>query len=267
MEFTENIISKLMKIGLTKYESMAYLTLLGNQEITAYEVSKRSGVPKSKIYGAIESLIEKRIAILNGTDPIKYATIPLDKFLSNYKTETDTTIDYLKENIKNMKTTEITDYIWHFNGYDQIFAKIKIMLNDVKESIYLDTWAEDYDILYNDLLGTSKNNIDLTSVIYGNVKNTVGKTYYHEMYGMNKVAAKNGRWLSLVVDNKECLFATFSNNLSSCVWTQNKSFMLMTETFITHDIYIAEIYLKHKGELDKEFGENLQNLRQNLNMG
>ncbi|SDE17682.1 TrmB family transcriptional regulator [Sporomusa acidovorans] len=267
MKFIENIISNLMKIGLTKYESMVYLTLLENQEITAYEISKRSGVPQSKIYGTVGSLIEKGIALPNGTDPTKYAALPLDKFLENYKTETETTIDYLKDNIKNIKTDNTTDYIWHFNGSEQIYTKIKSMLGNVQKSIYLTAWAKEYDFFYKDLFAASEKNIDVVSVLYGTTQKTVGKIYYHEMHDMHKIAAKYGRWFSLVIDNKESLFASFNEQNSCAVWTQNIAFMLVTESFIMHDIYIAEIYLKHKEELNKEFGENLEKLRQNIHIG
>lgn len=39
----------------------------------------------------------------------------------------------------------------------------------------------------------------------------------------------------------------------------------MAESFISHDIFIAEIYKMHKLELDKEFGPNMQHIRKYVN--
>lgn len=261
------IVSELVKVGLNKYEAMVYITLLQNPEITAYEIGKRSGVPQSKIYDTVKEMVNKGIVILNGADPVKYVAIPLEDFLDRYKSETERSISYLKENIKNINNTKIADYMWHFDGKDQTSNKVRSMIKNATKSIYLDIWAEDYEILYDDLLEAYNRGVDVVSVVYGDIKNEIGKVYYHQMHGMDEDAAKNGQWLCLVIDYSECLFAILKGEGSSGVWTQNKAFMLVTECFITHDIYISEIYLKYKDQLDKEFGYNLEKLRKKLNIG
>lgn len=267
MSLKDEIINRLTTIGFNKYEAKVYLTLLENQEITAYEISKRSGVPQSKIYETVRSLVNKGISSMSGFEPIKYSALPLDEFLNNYKSSTESTIDYLKENIKNINDIQTSDYIWHLNGLDSIKNKANSMINSAKKSIYLSMWNEEYNGVYDDLLDANKRNVDIVSVLYGKVKNEIGKIYYHEMHGMKEDAAINGRWISLVVDYNECLFAIIKEEDSSCVWTQNKSFMLVTECFITHDIFLAEIYSKHRDELDKEFGYNLEKIRKHLHIG
>lgn len=262
-----NIVNELIKIGLNKYEAMVYITLLQTPEITAYEIGKRSGVPQSKIYDTVKELVNKCIVILNGVDPIKYVAIPLEEFLDRYKMETEHTINYLKENIKDINNAKIADYMWHFYGKDQTSDKIKKMIKNAKGSIYLDIWEEDYEFLYEKLLEAHNRGVDVVSVVYGDVENEIGKVYYHQMHGMDQNVKNNGKWLSIVVDNSECLFGILKDNESSSVWTQNKAFMLVTECFITHDIYISEIYLKHKDLLDKEFGYNLENIRKKLHIG
>lgn len=262
-----SIVSELIKVGLNKYEAMVYITLLQNPEITAYEIGKRSGVPQSKIYDTVKELVNKCIVILNGSDPIKYVAIPLEEFLDRYKRETEHTIDYLKEHIKDISNAQIADYMWHFNGKDQTNGKIKKMIENANGSIYLDIWAEDYEFIYEDLLAAHNRGVDVVSVIYGDIKNEIGKVYYHEMYGIDEDVKRHGKWLSLVVDDSECLFGILKGDESSGIWTQNKAFMLVTECFITHDIYISEIYLKYKDLLDKEFGYNLEKIRKKIHIG
>lgn len=267
MSFKDEIINRLTTIGFNKYEAKVYLTLLENQEITAYEISKKSGVPQSKIYETMRSLVVKGISSISGSDPTKYSALPLDEFLNNYKSSTESTIDYLKENINNINNGQSTDYIWHFNGKDTILNKAKSMIKNADKSIYLSLWAEEYNSLHEDLLEAENRGVHIVSVLYGDIKDKVGKIYYHEMYGMKEDAAINGRWVSLVADDNECLFAIIKDNDSSSVWTQNKSFMMVNECFITHDIFIAEIYSKHRDELNKEFGYNLEKIRKHLHIG
>jgi len=263
-----NVVNELMKVGLTKYEATVYVTLLENPSITAYEISKRSNVPQSKIYSTVKALMSKNfINLIDQMSPKKYVAIPLEDLLENYKKETDSRIKYIKENAKNMNTGREYDYFLHFYGTDKIFAKLREMIQNAEKSIYLDIWAEDYELLYSDLAAAEKRGVTIVCVAYGPVHKELGQMYYHEMPGMEEDASKNGRWLSLVVDYSQCLFAILKS-LDSCgVWTQNKAFMLVTECFITHDILIAEIYGKFRPMLNEAFGPNLEKIRENLHIG
>lgn len=261
------IIDELIKIGLTKYEAMLYITLLKSPEITAYEISKRSMIPQSKIYDVVKSVSNKGLVIINDSKPVKYSALPIDEFLDRYKRETDDTLSYLKKNITSIDKTERVDFMWHINGLDKILSKLKAMIKGAQKSIYMSVWAEDYNYLYKELLAASKKGIEIVAVLYGEPEKKVGQVYYHEMHGMEKDAEENGRWMSIVVDYKQCIFNIFTPSEATGVWTENKSFMLLAECFITHDIFIAEIYLKHKDELDREFGYNLQKIREKLSIG
>jgi sugar-specific transcriptional regulator TrmB len=262
-----DVVTELTKLGLNKYEAKVYIALLKNPEITAYEIGKRSGVPQSKIYDTVKELANKCMVILNGADPVRYVAVPLEEFLNRYKKETEHTMNYLKENIKNINNTKYVDYMWHFQGENQSNDKVKGMIESAAKSIYLDVWAEDYKLLYNDLLKAYERGVEIVSVVYGEIENKIGKVYYHQMHGMEEDANVNGKWLCLVTDYSESLFSISKDGDSSGVWTQNKSFMLVTECFITHDIFISEIYLKYKELLDKEFGPNLEDLRKELPIG
>jgi len=46
----ESVVEKLKRVGLTEYEAKAYLCLLRNHLNSATKLSKKSGVPRTKIY-------------------------------------------------------------------------------------------------------------------------------------------------------------------------------------------------------------------------
>ncbi len=266
-DIESNIVNELIKVGLNKYEAMVYMALLQTPKITAYEAGRKSGVPQSKIYDTVKELVNKRIVTMDCIAPIRYVAVPLEEFLNRYKNKTEDTINYLRENIKNINNAKTIDYIQHFYGKNQTNYKIKSMIESSKRSIYLDIWADDYEDWYEKLLEAHSRGVDIVSVVYGKINNEIGKVYYHEMHSMEKDAHQNGRWFSLVVDYSEFLFSISKGNESSSVWTKNESFTLITKCLITHDIYISEIYLKYKNILDKEFGYNLEKLRQKLHIG
>ncbi|QIB27974.1 hypothetical protein [Caloranaerobacter azorensis] len=124
----------------------------------------------------------------------------------------------------------------------------------------------DYEYFKDELKLLEQRGVEIVTVLYGNVSEEIGEIYYHEMEEMESYALKHGRWFTLVSDGEESLFAMFNEDKSQAIWTANKAFMLMAESFIVHDIYLAEIYKEYREELDKKFGPNLKRIRQKMHI-
>jgi len=263
----DRMIEKMMEVGLNKYEAKAYFSLLKRPDITAYELGKISGVPQAKIYEAMSKLLEKNLVNIISDNPVKYVALDFESFLDTYKKNVNKNVKYLKNNLKKINSSNGISYLLHLEGIDNINNKIKSVLSNSKKFIYLETWNKDYEFFKEDLKLLEERGIEIVTVLYGDTDEKVGQIYYHEMYDMEKNVLKHGRWLTLVSDGKESLFAMFNENKTQAIWTENEAFMLMAESFIVHDIYLAEIYKKYKKELDKEFGPNLKKIREKMWIG
>jgi len=62
----------LKDVGLTEYESQAYLSLVSSGELTAREVSSSTSIPYSKVYSVLDSLEIKGWVEIKGGRPRKY---------------------------------------------------------------------------------------------------------------------------------------------------------------------------------------------------
>jgi len=90
------VLKTLKKIGLTEYESKIYLTLIKHGTQTAKEISKKSKVPKNRIYDSVEFLKERcLIEEIIGT-PKKYKAINPKIALSEYLKS----LEKLEENLE-----------------------------------------------------------------------------------------------------------------------------------------------------------------------
>jgi len=77
----ESVVEKLQRIGLTEYESKAYLALLSTHLNTATKVAEKSGVPRTKIYMVLESLANKGwVRIYSGVPLLFKAANPSEVF-------------------------------------------------------------------------------------------------------------------------------------------------------------------------------------------
>lgn len=69
------LVKKMKQFGYTESETNIYLSLVENGSMTGYEVSKKSGVPRSKVYNNLETLVKKGVVLVNKSEPKIYSAI------------------------------------------------------------------------------------------------------------------------------------------------------------------------------------------------
>jgi sugar-specific transcriptional regulator TrmB len=107
-----NVVEKLLQLGLTEYEAKTYTALLNTHLCTATQASEKSGVPRTRIYQVLESLQRKGwIRVYSGVPLLFKAIEP--RFVFEKVKE-----DYV-ELLENLKTT------------------LKNQVNDMKEKIII----------------------------------------------------------------------------------------------------------------------------------
>ncbi len=260
----QDLIEKMLDVGLNRYESKAYLSLLQNRSVTAYEIAKISGVPQSKIYETMERLLKKNLVNVVDDNPVKYIALNMDNYIDNYRKNIGESIAFIKEGIEEISPKRKVSHLLHITGRDNVDQQLRTMLGKVKEFAYLEIWDTDYEEIYRDVEKLVDAGKEVVIVLYGEVKKEVGKVYHHEMEGLLNQKRSLGRWMTLVVDGKESLFSIENDEGVQGIWTENESFMVMAEAFIAHDIFLAEIYKRYREDLDRDFGPNLQKIREHI---
>ncbi len=76
MPINENTRMALHEMGLSAYETDAYLVLLEGGQMTAMEISQQASVPYSKMYEVLNQLKEKGWIKSNETRPYRYYPVP-----------------------------------------------------------------------------------------------------------------------------------------------------------------------------------------------
>lgn len=255
------IINKMAEFGFTKYQAKAYITLLENDDISAYEISKRSGVPQSKVYETVNNLVEEGIIIARGENPVHYSPLPLKEFIQRHRSKMEKSLNTLEKELKEVSRGSEIDYMWHFEGPDSCMEKVKNIIEKAENIIVLEIWDEEYQRLCQELQAAADKGVKILMIYYGEERELPGEVYFHRLEKLQEYTSSQGRWLTVLTDSSDCFFGSFSEDRTEGIWSQNQAFMLMAQSFISHDIYIAEIYDKFSRELDREFGPNLARLR------
>ncbi len=167
----ESVVEKLKKVGLTEYEARVYLSLLRDHLNSASKLSKKSDVPRTKIYSVLRSLQEKGwVRVYSGVPLLFRAINPheiferikkdYEEFLESIQTTLNEEVGGMKEKfvikksdlgLRGLKDEMMkANTIWISNATTDFIRRVK------------DTFKEDAEVkvlLFPGEKGTSHKNI------------------------------------------------------------------------------------------------------------
>ncbi len=97
----ESVVEKLKRVGLTEYEAKAYLCLLKNHLNSATKLSKKSGVPRTKIYSVLRSLQRKGWVKIYSGAPLLFRAIDPSEVFDRIKRGYEDFLESIKTTLGN----------------------------------------------------------------------------------------------------------------------------------------------------------------------
>lgn len=131
-------INLLNKIGLTMYESQAYLALTLLISANAVEIAEKAEIPRSKIYGVLKRLAEKDFIEIESGRPLTYNVNSPVEVLTREKEKLNSEIDdgiSRLTNIYENGMSQVQAPIWRIYGVDKIIAQELEIIKRAKKSI------------------------------------------------------------------------------------------------------------------------------------
>ena len=150
----------LRELGLTEYETNAYLTLLEKGMLTASECSASSGVPRPRCYDVLRSLMEKGLVKMEPGRPTRYAVNPPDiglrNLYKNYKDSVERELETKERSVRLLSSQlsqiynremldNIEEYVWVSKEEFNPLSYVE-MLNEASSMFYIVTpYSESID--------------------------------------------------------------------------------------------------------------------------
>lgn len=258
-------INLLNRIGLTDSEARAYLALLQKGELSGYEASKVSAVPRSKIYNVLESLISKGFAVFTeGQYGNRYMALPIEEVSEKIRFETGSTLDELEEQLKDSSSKTNLEYIWHIREYSNVFTKCRNIIRSTREELFLQIWEEDLPQIVEELKNLENQDVRLGVIYYSNNPDSQVplKRFYRHGLAEEKYREMGGRWITLVSDSREVIFGQiFNENNAEVIWTESSPMIFMAKEYVKHDIYFYKSADIFKDSMQKELGSDYKKIR------
>lgn len=256
------IIQQIMSLGFSENEAKAYVSLIKIQPATAYEISRDSGIPSSKIYGIIARLVEKNVfAPMIEGEKKKYVPMMPDEFIESRRSQFDEVFNQLKQDLPGINQTDGVSYIWNLYDYDYLLDKARRMISETGESILISLWREEFSQLEEALSDAEKRGVKIAVVHFGMARKKLGQLFQHPIKD-TLYQERGGRGFNLVCDSNTALSGTVTKNLQAeGAWSHNLGFVTTAEDYIKHDIYIMKIVSRFDEKLIKTFGDRYHLLR------
>lgn len=239
---TSTLIDNLIAFNLTRQEATIYVEFLNHGEMSGYEVAKETGISRSNVYSALQSLAEKGALYLIEGETTKYTPVPINIFLKNTLTELQKKAQSIEETAPKMR--ENSEGYITILGSKNIKNKICQMLKEAKERIYMMVDKEILLCFINEI--TALLNMGKKVVILSNIDNTdflsasltdkslLSKTILHK-------TQTEKYQIRLIVDSSFVLTGELSDNVhDTCLYSGQKNLVTLMKEALKNKIELLE---------------------------
>lgn len=229
-----SIIDIMTSLGFSTYEARAYEALVREHPLTGYELSGRSGIPRSKVYESIERLVRKEMAIPVEGNPVRYVPVPPDEVVRRLTSDFTKSIDTLTDLFRSQQRAENIDYIFNISGSDAIVGKAADMIAMSEASLDVSLWKDELERLRSPLETASARGVHIRLLSFGGGAIDSASVFHHRTI---KIDAADGRWITIVKDGSEVLTGHCSDSGENvAAWTRNRNIVFMSLKYIEHEI-------------------------------
>jgi sugar-specific transcriptional regulator TrmB len=257
----KSAVIKLQKLGFSEYEAKAYTALVGDNPLTAYEISKNSGIPSSKIYEVIRKLeYRQMIQSVHGDRSKMFIPLSPDDFVKKFRSSVEENLHAVEGELKDVKTAMDTSYTWHVRDWASLIHKARRMVDTSRKTLMLLAWPDEMEALWGQLSIAEDRGVKIAIIHYGLPTKKVGQVYIHPV--RHSIYSDRGvRGFALVTDSHEAINGTIGPDETLAIWSMNEAFVIMAEDYIRHDIYWVKTMKRLDPLMREKFGARYEKLR------
>jgi len=231
----DRIVSQLKELGLSTHETLTYITLLTHPNITAGVLCKETGIPDSKIYYALDGLVDKGLAIVQKGNPNVYLPTPPREAVASLKRqlveslnekvkEADVLVDMLTPIYDSAEKSEELELAYIIRGQKNIINRMRALIESARNEITIFiAYPEVFEGLRESLLkAEEKRHVKLNVAMTQEVFDKVGSSYHGEV-----------RLLCCAVDSLGMLISDMKTLLTVSNWMDGAALLTQDQNLIT----------------------------------
>ncbi|MGE6378533.1 TrmB family transcriptional regulator [Peribacillus muralis] len=246
----QDIIEKLQSLGFSQYEAKAYVSLVRQGPVSAYQVSKESGIPRARIYEILNGLQEEGVVIKEEiNDSIQYSPLPVDVFLESVRSRWDNTYQSISDTLKQFeKIGPVSDNrVMTLKGEQHILSFCRTLIQKAEKRIVVSLWDKMYEILEPELK-ESAGHCTLKGIVFQVESPLAGIDVHRQTSYVNNIG--ENKWFILSIDGTETIYGPASETRETAFYTDDPIHINFLENYIWHDILVNRLVKKDEAEAE-----------------
>ncbi len=246
--------SNLKKLGFSQYEATCYMALVDNHPVNGSQLSKISGIARSRIYDVLRNLNAKGYVVEVNSG--QFAPLPPDELIKRLQRNFSSNIESFEELIAKASPKNDVEYVWTITGYDNVMEKAIEMIKQAENEIYVRLFPKADRHLNQYLIAADKKGVKIRYIAMGKIEKKFDIQVTHPDHkNLQKIIG--GRSIEIIIDKKEALVGIFeadNEDNSPINWTRNRWFIVANRDSLRHDFYhsFLEKILDQNSELTKD---------------
>jgi len=228
---------KLKTLGFSQYEIACYLTLAAQHPINGSQISRISGMARSRVYDVLRNMVRKGFVMDVGDG--RYVPLPPEELYRRLQQEFEDGLETLKDKLDGNNAEASYEFIWMIRGYENVIAKAREMISAASKEIYVRLFPESGDRLQPDLIKAEKRGVGVRYIAMGSWPPTFDIQVTHPD-ARDLMQTIGGRSFDIITDKSEALvgiFETGREEASPINWTRNRWFVIANRDSLRHDFY------------------------------
>jgi sugar-specific transcriptional regulator TrmB len=232
-----DVASLLRDFAFSKYESSCYLALLVKHPANGSQLSRLSGIARSRIYDVLRGLANKKLVfeIQKGL----YVPLPFEELKKRLRGQFEANLKILDDQLNSMVDQTHFDYLLTLTGVEEVRSKAGDIIDSAEHELYLRLFPDSWEHLKDPLEKAVQRGVVVRFISMGPMELHYDIQIFHpDMEGLKEKIG--GESLDIIADKKEALAGIFeTDNLhhSPFIWTRNHWFVIANRDSLRHDFY------------------------------
>jgi HTH-type transcriptional regulator, sugar sensing transcriptional regulator len=228
---------RLKSLGFSQYEITCYLTLAAHHPINGSQLSRISGIARSRVYDVLRNLARKGFVL--EVEDGQYVPLPPEELYKRLRLQFDQNLEAFKQQLEGNSPQAAYEFIWVLRGFDTVMAKAREMIAAAGSELYVRLFPETGRLLAADLKEAQKRGVIVRYISMGPIPVPFEIQVVHPD-SPALLATIGGRSFDIIADRSEALVGIFElgqEDASPINWTRNRWFVIANRDSLRHDFY------------------------------
>ena len=232
-----DIAAILRDFAFSQYESSCYLALLAKHPANGSQLSKISGIARSRIYDVLRSLVNKKVAF--EIEKGLYVPLPFEELKKRLRGQFESNLKILDDHLCAMTDRSGFEYLVTLNGVGEILSKAADIIDSAEQELYLRLFPDTWERLRDPIESAIHRGVVIRFISMGHMDLHYDIQIFHPDFEHIKDKI-GGESVDITADKKESLsgmFKTGNVHHSPFIWTRNHWFVIANRDSLRHDFY------------------------------